>query len=75
METVNTILTKIIENGSYEMVGIEYHDHIIFFGDLKEARRTLGYYLMECEATSTDIIKNDPTNLCVIDIKDGEFDK
>ena len=57
------------------MVGIEYHDHIIFFGDLKEARRTLGYYLFECEATSTDIVENDPTFLCVIDIKDGELDK
>lgn len=32
-----------------------------FFGDLKEARRTLGYYLLECEATSTDIVENDPT--------------
>lgn len=30
METVETILNKLIENGSYEMVGIEYHDHIIF---------------------------------------------
>ena len=75
METVNTILYKLIENGSYEMVGIEYHGHIIFFGNLKEARKTLGYYLMECEATSTEIIKYAPTNLCVITIKDGEFDK
>ena len=46
-----------------------------FFGDLKEARRTLGYYLLECEATSTDIVENDPTFLCVIDIKDGKLDK
>ena len=75
METVNTILKKLEENRSYEMVGIEYHDYIIFFGDLKEARRTLGYYLLECEATSTDIVENDPTFLCVIDIKDGELDK
>lgn len=75
METVKTILEKLIVNRSYEMVGIEYHDHIIFFGDLNEAKRTLGYYLMECEATSTPIMENDPTNLCVIDIKDGEFDK
>lgn len=66
---------KLEENRSYEMVGIEYHDHIIFFGDLKEARRTLGYYLLECEATSTDIVENDPTFLCVINIKDGELDK
>ena len=75
METVETILNKLIENGSYEMVGIEYHDHIIYFGSLESLRRTLGYYLMECEATSTDIMENDPTFLCVIDIKDGELDK
>lgn len=30
---------------------------------------------MECEATSTEIIKYAPTNLCVITIKDGELDK
>lgn len=43
METVETILNKVIENGSYEMVGKEYNGHIIFFGNLKEARKTLGY--------------------------------
>lgn len=75
METVETILNKIIENGCYELVGINYHDHLIFFGNLKEARKTLGYYLMECEATSTEILKYAPSNLCVITIKDGEFDK
>lgn len=26
METLETILNKLIENGSYEMVGIEYHN-------------------------------------------------
>lgn len=41
METVNTILNKIVENGSYEMVGIEYHDHIIFFGDLKKRKKNV----------------------------------
>ena len=75
METVETILNKLIENGSYEMVGIEYHDHIIYFGSLESLRKTLAYYLLACKATSTDIIKNDPTNLCVIDIKEGELDK
>ena len=75
METVETILEKLIENGSYEMVGIEYHDHIIYFGSLESLRRTLGYYLLECEATSTPIMKNDPTYLCVITIEDGELDK
>lgn len=30
MKTVNTILKKLEENRSYEMVGIEYHDHIIY---------------------------------------------
>lgn len=75
MKTIETILNKVIENGSYEMVGIEYHGHIIFFGNLKEARKTLGYYLMECEATSTEILKYAPSNLCVITIKDGELDK
>lgn len=75
METVETILNKLIETGSYKMVGIEYHDHIIYFGSLESLRRTLGYYLLECKADSTPIIKNDPTNLCVIDIKDGELDK
>lgn len=57
METVETILNKLIENGSYEMVGIEYHDHIIYFGSLESLRKTLGYYLLACKATSTDIIK------------------
>ena len=75
METVETILNKLIENGSYEMVGIEYHDHIIYFGSSESLRRTLGYYLMECKADSTPIMKNDPTHLCVITIKDGELDK
>lgn len=75
METVETILNKLIENGSYEMVGIEYHDHIIYFGSLESLRRTLGYYLLECKVDSTPIMKNDPTYLCVITIKDGELDK
>lgn len=75
METVENIINKLIENGCYEMVGINYYDHLLFFGDLKEARKTLGYYLMECEATSTEILKYAPSNLCVITIKDGEFDK
>lgn len=75
METVETIINKLIENGSYEMVGIEYHDHIIYFGSLESLRRTLGYYLMECKVDSTPIMKNDPTYLCVITIKDGELDK
>lgn len=75
METVETIINKLIENGSYEMVGIEYHDHIIFFGSLESLRRTLGYYLLECKVDSTPIMKNDPTYLCVITIKDGELDK
>lgn len=75
METVETILNKLIENGSYEMVGIEYHDHVIYFGSLESLRRTLGYYLMECKADSTPIMKNDPTYMCVITIKDGELDK
>ena len=60
---------------SYEMVGIEYHDHIIYFGSLESLRRTLGYYLLECKVDSTPIMKNDPTYLCVITIKDGELDK
>lgn len=42
METLETILNKLIENGSYEMVGIEYHDHIIYFGSLESLRRTMG---------------------------------
>ena len=75
METVETIINKLIENGSYEMVGIEYHDHIIYFGSLESLRRTLGYYLLECKVDSTPIMKNDPTYLCVITIKDGELDK
>lgn len=75
METVETIINKLIENGSYEMVGIEYHDHIIYFGSLENLRRTLGYYLLECKSDSTPIMKNDPTNLCIITIKDGELDK
>lgn len=75
METVETIINKLIENGSYEMVGIEYHDHIIYFGSLECLRRTLGYYLLECKVDSTPIMKNDPTYLCVITIKDGELDK
>ena len=75
METVETIINKLIENGSYEMVGIEYHDHIIYFGSLENLRRTLGYYLLECKVDSTPIMKNDPTYLCVITIKDGELDK
>lgn len=75
METVNTILKKLEENRSYEMVGIEYHDHIIYFGSLESLRRTLGYYLMECKADSTPIMKNDLTYMCVITIKDGELDK
>ena len=75
MKTVNTLLKKLEENRSYEMVGIEYHDHIIYFGSLENLRRTLGYYLMECKADSTPIMKNDPTYLCVITIKDGELDK
>lgn len=75
METVETILNKLIENGSYEMVGIEYHDHIIYFGSLESLRRTLGYYLLECKADSTPIMKNEATYLCVITIKDGELDK
>lgn len=57
------------------MVGIEYHDHIIYFGSLESLRRTLGYYLMECKADSTPIMKNDTTYMCVITIKDGELDK
>lgn len=57
------------------MVGIEYHDHVIYFGSLESLRRTLGYYLMECKADSTPIMKNDPTYMCVITIKDGELDK
>lgn len=75
METVETIINKLIKNGSYEMVGIEYHDHIIYFGSLESLRRTLGYYLLECKVDSTPIMKNDPTYLCVITIKDGELDK
>lgn len=75
MGTVNTILKKLEENRSYEMVGIEYHDHVIYFGSLESLRRTLGYYLMECKADSTPIMKNDPTYMCVITIKDGELDK
>ena len=75
METVETIINKLINNGSYEMVGIEYHDHIIYFGSLESLRRTLGYYLLECKVDSTPIMKNDPTYLCVITIKDGELDK
>lgn len=75
MKTVNTILKKLEENRSYEMVGIEYHDHIIYFGSLENLRRTLSYYLMECKADSTPIMKNDPTYLCVITIKDGELDR
>lgn len=75
METVETILVKLIENGSYEMVGIEYHDHIIYFGSLENLRRTLGYYLIDCKATSTPIMKNDQTYMCVITIEDGELDK
>ena len=31
METLETIINKLIENRSYEMVGIEYHDHIILW--------------------------------------------
>lgn len=57
------------------MVGIEYHDHIIYFGSLESLRRTLGYYLLECKADSTPIMKNEATYLCVITIKDGELDK
>lgn len=75
METLETIINKLIKNGSYEMVGIEYHDHIIYFGSLESLRRTLGYYLLECKVDSTPIMKNDPTYLCVITIKDGELDK
>lgn len=30
---------------------------------------------MECKADSTPIMKNDPTYMCVITIKDGELDK
>ena len=60
METVNTILKKLEENRSYEMVGIEYHDHVIYFGSLESLRRTLGYYLMECKADSTPIMKKWP---------------
>lgn len=30
---------------------------------------------MECKADSTPIMKNDPTYLCVITIKDGELDR
>lgn len=30
---------------------------------------------MECEATSTEILKYAPSNLCVITIEDGELDK
>lgn len=75
METVETILNKLIKNGSYEMVGIEYHGHIIYFGSLESLRRTSGYYLLECKVDSTPIMKNDPTYLCVITIKDGELDK
>lgn len=41
METVNTILNKLIENGSYEMVGIEYHDHIIFFWRFKRSKKNV----------------------------------
>ena len=66
---------KLEENRSYEMVGIEYHVHIIYFGSLESLRRTLGYYLMECKADSTPIMKNDPTYMRVITIKDGELDK
>lgn len=42
METLETILNKLIENGSYEMVGIEYHDHIIYFGSLESLRKNIG---------------------------------
>lgn len=75
METVETILNKLIETGSYEMVGIEYHNHVIYCGSLESLRRTLGYNLLECKAESTPIMKNDPTYLCVITVKDGELDK
>lgn len=66
METVETILNKLIENGSYEMVGIEYHDHIIYFGSLESLRRTLGYYLLECKVDSTPIMKKMTRLICVL---------
>lgn len=55
METVETILNKVIENGSYEMVGIEYHDHIIYCGSLENLRRTLGYYVFVKEKIRSGI--------------------
>lgn len=83
--TLVELAYKLMENNKADKLQIIYNGTTIAYMSPKEVywglsrlfiiKRVEYLWDWECKADSTPIMKNDPTYLCVITIKDGELDK